>query len=141
MRRAGGFLPSAAELVGAAPRIKLASYLTDSETDADIDILPGDGLSDRREMSSTLVTVEAGSSASGLLGVSEGSRGNPQTGEPNPVVLPAVPAPDTLQYVTVVDNGDRGGVAGSKPVTQGERFRCGYYKAQGPGRESSATAK
>ena len=45
--------------------------------------------------------------------------------------LPANPRPDTLQYVTVYDNGDKGGFAGSKPVSQPEKFRCGFNKAQG----------
>lgn len=127
----GGFLPSAAQLIGAADRVKLNSYLTDSQLTASVDILPEDGLSDRREMSSTLITTQGGATSAGALGVSDGARGNPQTGEPNPVVVPAVPAPDTLQYVTVVDNGDRGGFAGSKPVSQSEAFRCGVYKSQG----------
>ncbi|MBJ7471592.1 MAG: hypothetical protein JHD16_09840 [Solirubrobacteraceae bacterium] len=127
----GGFLPSASQLIGAATRVKLQSYYTDSQLTASTDIDPADGLTDRREMSSTLITTQGGPSAAGLLGVSEGSRGNPRTGEPNPVVVPAVPAPDTLQYVTVVDNGERGGFAGSKPVGQSESFRCGFYKQQG----------
>lgn len=130
----GGFLPSAAELVGAANRVKLSSYINDGELGASVDIDPTDGLADRREMSSTLITTQSGGSAAGLLGVSDGSRGNPRTGEPNPVVVAAVPAPDTLQYVTVVDNHDKGGFAGSKPVGQAEAFRCGYNKRQGPPR-------
>lgn len=134
----GGFLPSAAELIGAASRVKLASFLYDDQLTASIDLDPTDGLSDRREMSSTLVTTQAGSTASGALGVSEGGRGNPRTGEPDPAVLPAVPAPETLQYVTVVDNKDVGGFAGSKPVSQPENFRCGYYKRQGPPRSEDS---
>lgn len=128
---AGGFLPSAAQLIGAADRVKLNSYLTDSQLTASVDILPEDGLVDRREMSSTLITTQGGSTSAGALGVSDGSRGNPSTGEPNPVVVPAVPAPDTLQYVTVVDNDNKGGFAGSKPVAQTEAFRCGVNKSQG----------
>jgi len=38
--------------------------------------------------------------------------------------VPANPSPETLQYVTVYDNGNRGGFAGSKPVAQAETFRC-----------------
>jgi hypothetical protein len=43
----------------------------------------------------------------------------------------ANPSPETLQYVTVYDNGDKGGFAGSKPVSQPETFRCGFEKRQG----------
>lgn len=53
--------------------------------------------------------------------------------EPDPVPQPANPSPETLQYVTVYDNRDRGGFAGSKPVGQPEAFRCGFSKAQGSG--------
>lgn len=130
----GGFLPSAAELIGAASRVKLASFLTDDQLTASIDLDASDGLADRREMSRTLVTTQAGSTAAGSLGVSEGSKGNPRVGEPDPAILPAVPAPETLQYVTVVDNKDNGGFAGSKPVGQPENFRCGFNKRQGPPR-------
>ena len=45
--------------------------------------------------------------------------------------LPANPYPQSLQYVTVYDNGDKGGFAGSKPVSAPETFRCGFNKAQG----------
>jgi hypothetical protein len=77
------------------------------------------------------VTVQAGSSAAGSQGVTEGSRGDPKAGEPDPVPLPANPYPQSLQYVTVYDNGNRGGFAGSKPITAPEAFRCGFNKAQG----------
>ncbi len=130
----GGFLPSADELIGAASRVKLASFLTDDQLTASIDLDATDGLTDRREMSSTLITTQAGSTAAGSLGVSEGAKGNPRVGEPDPAILPAVPAPETLQYVTVVDNKDNGGFAGSKSVGQPENFRCGFNKRQGPPR-------
>jgi hypothetical protein len=127
----GGYLPTAGQLIGAAPRIKLASTIDDSRVTASIDFDATDGLKDRREMSSTLVTISAGSSAAGSEGVTEGSRGDPKQGEPDPVPLPANPAPETLQYVTVYDNHDKGGFAGSKPVSQPENFRCAFDKAQG----------
>src|SRR5919201_4032915 len=127
----GGYLPTAGQLIGAAPRVKLASTINDSQLTASIDLDPSDGLKDRREMSSTLTTVAAGSSAAGSQGVSEGSRGDPKQGEPDPVPLPANPTPETLQYVTVYDNGDAGGFAGAKPVSQPELFRCAFDKAQG----------
>jgi hypothetical protein len=47
------------------------------------------------------------------------------------VPLPADPAPESLQYVTVYDNHDKGGFAGSEPVSKAETFRCGFNKAQG----------
>ncbi len=86
-------------------------------------------------MSATLVTVTAGSSAAGSQGVTEGSRGDPEQGEPDPVPLPANPSPETLQYVTVYDNRDKGGFAGSKPVGQPELFRCAFDKKQGEATE------
>ena len=86
---------------------------------------------DRREMSATLTTTAAGSRAAGSQGVTDGSRGDPRAGEPDPVPQPANPAPETLQYVTVYDNKNQGGFAGSKPVGQAELFRCAFNKAQG----------
>ena len=127
----GGWLPSAAELIGAADQVKLSSTLNDNSTTASIDILPEDGLSDRREMSSTLITTTAGSSAAGSQGSTAGAKGDPGSGALDPVPLPADPAPDTLQYVTVYDNEDAGGFAGGKPVSSPERFRCAFAKQQG----------
>lgn len=127
----GGYLPTAAQLVGAATRVKLASTIDDSQLTASVDLDPTDGLKDRREMSSTLVTTQAGSSAAGSQGVSDGSKGDPKQGEPDPVPQPAAPAPDSLQYVTVYDNRDAGGFAGSRPVSQPETFRCAFGKTQG----------
>lgn len=127
----GGWLPTAGQLVGAAQRVKLASTIDDSRLTASIDLDPSDGLKDRREMSSTLITTAAGASSAGSLGVTEGSKGDPKTGEPDPVPLPANPLPETLQYVTVYDNRDKGGFAGSKPVGQPESFRCAFGKTEG----------
>lgn len=127
----GGWLPTAAQLIGAAKRVKLSSVLTDNATNAAIDEESGDGLKDRREMSATLITTAAGSSAAGSAGVSEGAKGDARIGEPDPVPLPANPAPSTLQYVTVYDNADVGGFAGAKPVSEPERFRCAFGRTQG----------
>lgn len=127
----GGFLPSAAELVGAAKRVKLESTIHDAKLTATVEEDPTVGLKDQREMSSTLVTTQAGSDAAGSEGVSQGATGNPRTGEPNPVPVAAVPEPETAQYVTVYDNGNKGGLAGSEPVSRPENFRCGYYKSPG----------
>jgi len=127
----GGYLPTAAQLIGAADRVKLASTVDDDQLTASIDVDPSDGLKDRREMSATLVTTQAGSTAAGSQGVSDGARGDPKTGEPDPVPQPAVPSPETLQYVTVYDNRDKGGFAGARPVGQPELFRCAFQKAQG----------
>jgi hypothetical protein len=135
---AGGWLPTAAQLIGAASRVKLESTIGDSPLTATVDIDPADGLKDGREMSSTLVTTAAGSDAAGSEGVSTGSTGNPATGEPNPVPQPAVPEPQTLQYVTVYSNATKGGFAGSEPVSTPENFRCAYNKAIGAAQESAA---
>lgn len=129
----GGWLPTAAELIGAAARVKLASTISDSRLTASIDQDASDGLKDRREMSATLVTTAAGSSAAGSQGVSDGSKGDPKQGEPDPVPQPANPQPDTLQYVTVYDNGDKGGFAGSRPIGDPEQFRCAFGRTQGQG--------
>jgi hypothetical protein len=110
----GGFLPTASELVGAAKLVELEG---------------GPSLPGQREMSASLITTQAGSDAAGSEGVSVGSTGNPQSGEPNPVPLAAVPEPETAQYVTVFSNGQHGGLAGGEPVAKPENFRCGYYKS------------
>ena len=128
---AGGWLPSASELLGAAARIKLESTIHDSQLTATVDLDPSRGLKDEREMSSTLVTTEAGSMAAGFEGVSEGATGDPRQGQGNPIPLPANPLPESLQYVTVYDNGNKGGFAGSEPVIDPENFRCAYNKTPG----------
>jgi hypothetical protein len=127
---AGGYLPSAAQLIGAASRVRLSSTIDDEETTALIDIDPTVGLKDHREMSGTLFTVSTGGSAAGSEGVTVGSKGDPRAGEPDPVPAPADPIPSTLDYVTVYDNHDQGGFAGGAPVGQPERFRCAYDKSQ-----------
>lgn len=128
---AGGWLPSASELIGAAARVKLESTIHDSQLTATINLDPSRGLKDEREMSSTLITTEAGSAAAGFEGVSEGATGNPRQGQSNPLPLPANAMPESLQYVTVFDNKNEGGFAGSEPVTQPENFRCAYNKTPG----------
>jgi len=127
----GGWLPSAAQLLGAAERVKLESTIHDSRLTATVDLDPSRGLKDQREMSSTLVTTEAGSAAAGFEGVSEGATGNPRQGQANPVPLPANPLPESLQYVTVYSNGQKGGFAGSEPVASPENFRCAFNKTPG----------
>lgn len=127
----GGYVPTAGQLLGAADEVKLAGTIDDARLTAAIDLDPSDGLKDQREMSSTLITVASGSSAAGSLGVTQGSTGDPRQGEPNPVPAPADPEPSTLQYVTIFDNANKGGFAGSKPVSQPERFRCAFNKAEG----------
>ena len=130
----GGWVPTAAQLIGAAPSVKLASTIDDSALTASVDLDKTDGWRDRREMSATLVTTQSGSNAAGSIGVTTGSLGNPLTGEPAPVPRPRVPSPESLQYVTVFDNHDKGGFAGSKPASQAENFRCAFNKFQGPPR-------
>lgn len=132
----GGWLPSAGELIGAANEVKLAGTIGDNQLTAAIDVDPSDGLTDRREMSSTLITTAAGASAAGSEGVSDGSRGNPKAGEPDPTPLPANPSPETLQYVTVYDNGNHGGFAGSQPVVAPQSFRCAFAKQEGAAQQA-----
>ncbi len=127
----GGWLPSASELLGAAERVKLESTIHDSPLTATINQDPSRGLKDEREMSSSLVTTEAGSAAAGSEGVSEGATGNPRQGQPNPIRLPANPLPESLQYVTVYDNANSGGFAGSEPVSAAENFRCAFTPTPG----------
>jgi hypothetical protein len=127
----GGWLPTAGELIGAAERVKLESTIHDSPLSATVQLDPSRGLQDQREMSSTLVTTEAGSAAAGFEGVSEGSTGNPRQGQANPTPLPANPLPESLQYVTVYSNAQKGGFAGSEPVGNPENFRCAFNKAPG----------
>jgi hypothetical protein len=137
-QKEGGWLPSASELLGAAERVKLESTIHDSRLTATVDLDATRGLKDEREMSSTLVTTEAGSAAAGFEGVSEGATGNPRLGQPNPVPLPANPMPESLQYVTVYSNGTNGGFAGSEPVSAPENFRCAFAKAPGAVNKSEA---
>jgi hypothetical protein len=127
----GGWLPTAAQLLGAANRVKLESTIHDSQLTATIPLDPSRGLKDQREMSSTLITTEAGSAAAGFEGVSEGATGNPRQGQANPIPLPANPVPESLQYVTVYSNGTAGGFAGSEPVASPESFRCAFNKTPG----------
>jgi hypothetical protein len=127
----GGYLPTAAQLIGAANKVLLESVNTDNPTTATIDQDPTDGLKDQREMSATLITTAAGSDAAGSEGVSVGSTGNPKLGEPDPTPEPAVPEPETLQYVTVYDNFEKAGFAGSEPVATPENFRCAYNQISG----------
>lgn len=127
----GGWLPSASELLGAAARVKLESTIHDNPDTATVNQDPTRGLKDEREMSSSLVTTEAGSAAAGFEGVSEGATGDPRQGQANPAPLPANPLPEALQYVTVYDNGQQGGFAGSEPVKEAQNFRCAFNPAPG----------
>lgn len=127
----GGWLPSASELLGAAERVKLESVTKDNPDTATVNQDPSRGLKDEREMSSTLVTTEAGSAAAGFEGVSENATGDPRQGQANPVPLPADPEPESLQYVTVYDKNNEGGFAGSEPVADPENFRCAFNPTPG----------
>jgi hypothetical protein len=127
----GGWLPSASELLGAAERVKLESTIHDNPDTATVNLDPSRGLKDEREMSSTLVTTEAGSAAAGSEGVSEGATGDPRQGQSNPIQLAANPLPESLQYVTVYDNGNQGGFAGSQPVKEPQNFRCAFNPSPG----------
>jgi hypothetical protein len=133
----GGYLPTAGQLIGAAARVKLESTIDDSPLTATVEQDPSRGLQDQREMSATLVTTAGGSDSAGSEGVTVGSTGNPDEGQPNPTPQPAVPQPQTLQYVTVYDNHDKGGFAGSEPVSQPENFRCAFEKVPGAAGKSN----
>lgn len=105
----GGYLPTAAELIGAAPRVRLSGRLDDHPSKAQID----PARRDLRELSADLFTTTTGAAAAGSA---------------------TNPAPPSLQVVTVYDNGNRGGFAGGVSVAAPERFRCAYVKRQ-PGPE------
>ena len=83
----------AAQLIGAANRVKLESTIHDNPDTATIEQDPSVGLKDQREMCSTLVTTAAGSDAAGSEGVSVGSTGDPRTGEPDPCRCRPCPRP------------------------------------------------
>ena len=127
----GGWLPTAAQLLGAANRVKLESTIHDSPADGDDPARPEprperparDDLDARHDRSRL--------GGGGFEGVSEGATGNPRQGQANPTPLPANPLPESLQYVTVYSNGTKGGFAGSEPVTNPENFRCAFNKTPG----------
>jgi len=127
----GGWLPTASQLIGAAARVKLESTITDNPDTATVNQDPSRGLKDEREMSSTLVTTEAGSAAAGSEGISEGATGDPRQGQANPVPIAADPLPESLQYVTVYDDKQQGGFAGSQPVSEPQNFRCAFNPTVG----------
>jgi hypothetical protein len=126
--REGGWLPSAAQLIGAARKASLQSTIDDNPATSGAEEFPDPtrGIRDKREMSGDLFTTTAGASAAGSEGVTEGSRGNAGQGEPDPTPMPANPVPETLDYVTVYDNHNHGGFAGGEPVGKAETFRCAY---------------
>lgn len=137
----GGWLPTAAQLIGAAPKVALKSTIDDDPGSSGASEFPEakNGIKDEREMSADLFTTTAGARAAGTEGVTVGSKGVGNTGEPDPVPLPAEPLPETLNYVTVYDNHDQGGFAGGEPVGKSENFRCAYAKGyQGKPRDTSS---
>jgi hypothetical protein len=137
----GGWLPSAAELIGAAPKIALKSTLDDDPATSATSEFPEvrNGIKDEREMTSDLFTTTAGGAAAGSEGVSAGARGATATGEPDPLPAPANPLPSSLDYVTVFDNHNAGGFAGGQPVSEPQNFRCAYSKGyQGKPRDTSS---
>jgi hypothetical protein len=127
---AGGWLPSAAQLIGAAPRAKLESTIDDNPVTSATNEFPNPqyGIKDAREMSGDLFTTDVGARAAGSEGVTPGSKGDGNIGEPDPVPVPAEPVPETLDYVTVYDNHNHGGFAGGVAVGASQPFRCAYAK-------------
>jgi hypothetical protein len=137
----GGWLPTAAQLIGAAPEAALKSTLDDDPGTSGASEFPeaANGIKDEREMTSDLFTTAAGSRAAGSEGVTAGAKGVGNLGEPDPVPLPAEPSPETLDYVTVFDNHNLGGFAGGEAVGKAENFRCAYAKGyQGKPRNISS---
>jgi hypothetical protein len=137
----GGWLPSAAQLIGAAPTVALKSTIDDNPGTSGASEFPEAkvGIRDEREMSGDLFTTTAGSRAAGSEGVTPGSKGVGNLGEPDPVPVPAEPDPETLDYVTIYDNHNFGGFAGGEPVGKPENFRCAYAKgSQGKPRNTSS---
>jgi hypothetical protein len=140
--REGGWLPSAAQLIGAAAKAPLQSTIDDDPGTSGAEEAPNPnrGILDKREMSGDLFTTTAGAAAAGSEGVTVGSRGNTTTGEPDPIPMPANPEPETLDYVTVYDNHNHGGFAGGAPVSKPESFRCAYAAGfQGKPRQSKTS--
>ncbi|HEX7245534.1 MAG TPA: hypothetical protein VF245_08225 [Solirubrobacterales bacterium] len=140
--REGGWLPSAAQLIGAAAKASLQSTIDDDPATSGREEFPDPtrGFKDKREMSGDLFTTTAGSAAAGSEGVTAGAKGNQAQGEPDPTPMPANPSPETLQYVTVYDNHNIGGFAGGAPVGKPESFRCAYaVGAQGKPKMSAGS--
>jgi len=137
----GGFLPDAAQLIGAAAKVKLESTINDNPSTATVQGSDGNGPElDQREMTSDLVTTQAGADAAGSEGVTPGAHPDPTSGQPDPTPQPADPSPSTLQYVTVYSNHTKGGFAGSEPVGTAENFRCGFYLKQSASTSSSTSS-
>jgi hypothetical protein len=137
----GGWLPTAAQLIGAAPVASLKSTTDDDPGTSGASEFPeaANGIKDEREMTSDLFTTGVGARAAGSEGVTAGSKGVGNIGEPNPIPIPAEPSPETLDYVTVYDNHNLGGFAGGEPVGKAENFRCAYAKGyQGKPRNISS---
>lgn len=124
----GGWLPTAAQLIGAAPEAALKSTLDDDPGTSEASEFPeaANGIKDEREMTADLFTTAAGARAAGTEGVTAGAKGVGNLGEPDPVPMPAEPSPETLDYVTVYDNHNMGGFAGGEAVGKAENFRCAY---------------
>jgi len=137
----GGWLPTAAQLIGAAPVAALKSTIDDDPGTSGVSEFPeaSAGIKDEREMTSDLFTTGVGARAAGSEGVTAGSQGVGNIAEPNPIPVPAEPSPETLDYVTVYDNHNNGGFAGGAPVGKPENFRCAYAKGyQGKPRNISS---
>ena len=137
----GGYLPDAAQLIGAAAKVKLESTINDNPATATVQGSDGNGPElDQREMSATLVTTQAGADAAGSEGVTPGAHPDPTSGQPDPTPEPADPSPSTLQYVTVYSNHTNGGFAGSEPVGTAENFRCAFNLRQSASTSSSTSS-
>ena len=83
-------------------------------------------------MSATLTTTASGGRAAGSQGVSDGSRGDPKAGEPDPVAAAGRPrAGDAPVRDRLRQRATTAASPARKPVGQPENFRCAFNFAQG----------
>ena len=92
---------------------------------------PSRGLLDQREMSSTLITTQAGSAAAGSEGVSEGATGNPRQGQAEPDPAARQPAAADAAVRDRLQQRPEGRLRRIGAGRQPENFRCAFNKSPG----------
>ena len=137
-QKEGGWLPSASELLGAAERVKLESTIHDSQLTATIDLDPTRGLKDEREMSSTLVTTEAGSAAAGSRASAKAPPATPARVRRTPCRYPRTRCPNRCSTSPSTATARRGALRAPAPVIDPENFRCAYNKTPGAVNKSTS---
>src|SRR5262249_59669795 len=87
----GGWLPTAAQLIGAAPVAALKSTIDDDPGTSGASEFPeaANGIKDEREMTSDLFTTAAGARAAGSEGVTPRSTSVGHIRQPQPAPMPA----------------------------------------------------